>query len=242
MSFMEDHVGKRISVCIASYNGEKYILRQLRSILCQLSDEDEVIISDDNSSDSTFSIVNSIGDHRIKISHNTGNSGPVGNFEQAFKMASGDYIYVADQDDIWDQDKIETTKNLLLSYDLILTDCTVVDTIGTILSQSFFEKRGSRPGFWYNFYKNSYMGCCMAFRREVLEYALPFPKKIHMHDWWIGLLVEAKGKVFFYNKSTIQYVRHGNNASPTGERGYNVVKRFVNRLFILYYIAKRLWL
>ena len=64
----------------------------------------------------------------------------------------------------------------------MLSDCQIVDQFGDVLFVSFFDHRESRKGFWHNLYRNSYMGCCMAFRREVLEYVLPFPNKIHMHD------------------------------------------------------------
>ena len=80
----------------------------------------------------------------------------------------------------------------------------------------------------------------MAFRREVLTYALPFPIHVHMHDWWIGLLVEAKGRVFFYPKTLIKYVRHGANASPTGETGYKWTRRLFNRFLLLLQVVKRL--
>ena len=81
----------------------------------------------------------------------------------------------------------------------------------------------------------------MAFRREVTHYALPFPPQVHMHDWWIGLLVEAKGRVFFHPEPLIRYVRHGTNASPTGEVGYGFRKRLHNRFLLLLHIVKRLW-
>ncbi|GAB3034721.1 glycosyltransferase family 2 protein [Spirosoma pulveris] len=229
-----------VSVCMATYNGEKYIARQLESILCQLDSSDEIIISDDNSTDSTLLIIKMISDARIKVFINEGVSGPMGNFEQAFLRASGDYILLADQDDYWLPQKVHILSNILKYNDLVLSNCQVVDKQGTILYPSFFTYRKSKPGFWRNLYRNSYIGCCMAFRREVLSYALPIPPKVHMHDWWIGLLAEAKGKVCFYPQPLIQYVRHGENASPTGEVGYNLTKRIENRLTMLWYVTKRL--
>ncbi|WP_332871507.1 glycosyltransferase family protein [Spirosoma rhododendri] len=87
---------------------------------------------------------------------------------------------------------------LLQSNDLVLSDCQVVNEKSTIIHESFFRHRGSRTGFQHNLYKNSYVGCCMAFRREIVKYVLPFPPRVHIHDWWIGLLVEAKGRVCFF--------------------------------------------
>lgn len=218
---------------MASYNGERYIKRQLISILNQLSDNDEIIICDDSSTDNTLVVIDQLCDKRINVFSNSSRSGPVKNFEQAIKLAKGDYIFLADQDDIWLPDKISVTRTLLNEYDLVLTDCWVVNEKDVTIHKSFFKHRGSLPGFWHNFYKNSYMGCCMAFRRDILFYILPFPDKIHMHDWWIGLLVEIKGAVCFYPHPMIKYVRHGNNASPTGENQYGIVKKFKNRLFLL---------
>ena len=156
--------------------------------------------------------------------------------------ASHGMILLADQDDIWLPDKVEKIRELLKSSDLVLSDCQVVNENGAVIHESFFKHRGSKPGFWHNVYRNSYIGCCMAFRREITDYVLPFPKQIHMHDWWIGLLVEVKGRVCFYPKPLIRYVRHGSNASPTGEKGYGLMERLRNRLFLVMCVAVRLWI
>lgn len=229
-----------LSVCMATYNGEKHIWRQLMSILTQLEPNDELIISDDHSTDQTLHIIRQIADPRICVAINNGQRGPLGNFEQAIKRATGELILLADQDDVWLPNKVSIVRALLRDCDLILSDCKVIDERGTVLYESFFKHRGSKPGFFYNLYKNSYVGCCMAFRRDVLAYVLPFPAGIHMHDWWIGLLVEAKGRVCFYPEPLIQYVRHGANASPTGEKGYGLAKRLQNRLRLVLEVLKRL--
>lgn len=90
-----------ISVCMATYNGEEYIKEQLESILCQLGEMDEIIISDDGSTDNTLNIIESYNDSRIKIHINTGKHGFVYNFENALQKAKGEYIFLSDQDDIW---------------------------------------------------------------------------------------------------------------------------------------------
>lgn len=231
----------RVSVCIATYNGAAFIERQLKSILIQLHSLDEVIVSDDNSTDATCQLVKSLNDPRIRLIMNSGRKGPVGNFENALRLASGNFIFLADQDDEWLPDKVSETVAFLKIHDLVLSDCRVVDKSGGLIHESFFRLRKSRPGFWANLYKNSYNGCCMAFRRDVLDYALPFPPTIHMHDWWIGLLVEAKGRTYFYPKPLINYTRHGGNASPTGEEGYGFKTKIANRLLLFISIAKRLW-
>lgn len=229
-----------ISVCMASFNGEKVIKRQIDSILVQLGIDDELIISDDNSTDSTRHIVDLYKDKRIKFILNKGTKGPVGNFQNALMEAQGVFIFLSDQDDVWSPHKVSIMSEQLHSFDLVLSNCRVVDQDLDLLINSFFQFRGSRPGFIQNIYKNSYVGCCMAFRRDILKYVLPFPKQIHMHDWWIGLLVELKGTVKFVDLPLIDYVRHGKNVSLTGEIStVSLYKRFINRIIILWHIVCR---
>ncbi|MCX6214054.1 glycosyltransferase family 2 protein [Spirosoma sp.] len=232
----------RVSVCMAVYNGASFIERQLNSILRQLNTDDEIIISDDSSTDSTCEIIDSLHDSRIRLVKNIFQRGPVGNFENALGLASGDFVFLSDQDDEWLPNKVADTVILLENYDLVLSDCRVVNSLGDIIYKSFFQHRRSQPGFWKNLYKNSYNGCCMAFRRDVLSYALPFPSKIHMHDWWIGLLVEVKGRTYFYPKPLINYTRHGGNASPTGEDGYSLKVKIANRVSLFICVIQRLWI
>jgi len=226
------------SVCMATFNGEKYIHNQLKSILDQLQAFDEVIISDDGSTDDTIGIIKSFSDVRIKIFFNENKKGPVGNFENAILQASGDYIFLADQDDVWFDGKID--KHLLLhkSYDLVVSDAVVVNEDQEILFDSFFKARGSKAGLFKNLVRNSFLGCCMSFNREIANYSLPFPSGIHMHDWWIGLVAELKGRVIFCDDKLMSYVRHDNNASPTlGNSGYSALKRMKNRLTLAFCLS-----
>ncbi|MDE5758415.1 MAG: glycosyltransferase, partial [Allobaculum sp.] len=90
-----------ISVCIATYNGERYIETQIRSILDQLNEDDEIIISDDSSTDRTLDIIRSLNDSRIKLFAGNKFHSRTFNFENALKQATGDFIFLSDQDDIW---------------------------------------------------------------------------------------------------------------------------------------------
>lgn len=238
-----------VSVCIASYNGEKYIKEQLYSILNQLSSDDEVIISDDGSSDDTLNVISAIGDKRIKIIyHKKENckfsfSYTTRNFEHALSSAKGDVIFIADQDDIWKDNKVEICKKLLTKYDLILHDCEIIDKQGAIISPSYFDLNNSKIGIFNNIIKNSYLGCCMAFKKSVLEKAMPFPKQEVPHDIWIGLIAEAKGNVFLETKTLLKYRRHGQNVSFSGEKSTNsIFFKIKYRFIILFEIIKRLYL
>lgn len=233
----------KISVCIATYNGEKYIKEQLDSILIQLGVNDEVIISDDSSTDKTIELIEFYRDSRIRILRNQKFHSPIYNFENALKEAIGDYIFLCDQDDVWLPDKVENMLQYLVQYDLVVSDCKVVDAELNVISESFFIGRSSRKGFWRNLIKNAYLGCCMAFRKEVLRYILPFPRDIAMHDIWIGLFVEMHGNSFFLPRQLMLYRRHGANVSFGGDRSkYSLLYKIKYRLCMLFCLLKRKYL
>lgn len=228
-----------ISVCIATYNGEEYIEKQINSILVQLKNNDEIIISDDSSTDNTLDVIKSFNDERIKIFPNNKFYSPIFNFENALKQAKGDYIFLSDQDDIWLDNKVSKMVEALKQYSLVVSDCYVVDKDCNIIRDSFFLKQPT-PGILKNIIKNNYIGCCMAFRREVLTKALPFPKQIAMHDIWLGLCGSLYYKAIFIPDKLILYRRHGNNASPTGERSkYSLKYKLCYRIELILLLVKR---
>jgi glycosyltransferase involved in cell wall biosynthesis len=204
----------RISIALATYNGEKYIKEQLQSILLQLTAEDEIIISDDSSTDKTLEIISGFCSEQIHIYKNP-KKGVISNFENAISHATGDIIILCDQDDVWCPEKVVTIKKYFSKSDvkLIVSDAYITDESLNVKGSSFFELMNSGPGFIKNFLKNTYIGCCMAFRCEMKELILPFPDRIPMHDSWIGLLSELKGKVLFIPEKLIYYRRHDANAS-----------------------------
>ena len=186
-----------ISVCIATYNGEKYIKEQLLSILPQLGKKDEVIISDDHSTDNTLDIVKGLNDNRIKIVMNNREKGYTSNFENALSYAIGDYIFLSDQDDIWMSNKVDYCIAELKEYDLVVSDAILINSKGEKIDDSFFYKRNVYYTWLGNIFKFGFLGCCMAFKMNVLKKALPFPKK-HLyctHDNWIFLVAQSFYKV-----------------------------------------------
>ena len=120
-----------ISVCIATYNGAPYITEQLASICAQLSDNDEIIVSDDGSTDGTLDVVRAFGDPRIRIVHNQSQRCYTANFENALRYAQGDYIFICDQDDVWLPKKVETIVHYLRDegYSVVAHDAIVTDAI-----------------------------------------------------------------------------------------------------------------
>ena len=232
----------KISVCLATYNGAKYLKEQVDSILVQLTIDDELVVSDDYSTDSTVDILKSYNDSRIKIYFNSIRKGVVGNFENAISNAKGDIIILSDQDDIWLPNKVKTCIEGLQSYDLVITDCRVVDSNLNVIHNSFFKILNSGKGFWKNFRHNTYIGACIAFKRDCLRYILPFPNALPVfHDSWIASLVEIKGSVSFIPECCMLYRRHGNNASMTSTKSsLPLWMQFKYRLHFLYLILLRL--
>ena len=203
-----------ISVCIATYNGERYIRQQIESIVCQLNVDDEIIVSDDGSTDGTLDIVKGIGDKRIKIIEGPGRKSPILNFECALKASKGDFIFLSDQDDVWKPDKVEICMKWLKTYHCVVSDAEVTDNRLKPLYPSLYDIMQVRQGRIYNtIWKNGYTGCCMAFRRNVLEASLPFPKDIPMHDIWIGNVAAYKYNVIFIPDRLIHFRRHENTIS-----------------------------
>lgn len=201
---------------MAVKNGENYIAEQIDSITDQLGDSDELIVSDDHSTDSTPDIVRSFNDPRIKtVSSNR--HGATHNFEMALSRSAGDYIFLADQDDIWHSDKLATMMPYFNEFDVVVCDCMLVDEKRNVISESFFEVNKSGKGFLRNLISNSYMGCCMGFRREVLAKALPFPTGTTIHDFWIGMVAETQFRSLFLDKTLVSHRIHGANASTSGK-------------------------
>jgi glycosyltransferase involved in cell wall biosynthesis len=222
---------------MATHNGEKYIKEQLDSVLCQLGKDDEIIISDDDSTDSTVAIVTGYKDSRITVYRNVKRKGVTGNFENALIHAGGDYIFLSDQDDVWKENKVRVCVEKLNDCDVVVSDCTVVDDGLQVIAPSFFEKNNTRKGLVQNLYHNSYMGCCMAFRRTLLQRSLPFPKHIPVHDVWIGFVAGLFYTTRFIPHALVLYRRHGNNSTPTSQPShYRVWKKITFRWNLLRYI------
>jgi len=230
----------KISVCIASFNGAKYLKDQLDSIISQLPESSEILISDDGSKDKTIALINEYSDPRITLYKNSFRN-IVKNFEFLLTKAKGDYIFLCDQDDIWLSDKISKVMSELSSNDLVVHDAIIVDENLNEICDSFYKTRKSASGFLKNLYKNSYIGCCMAFRREVLQNVLPFPSNIPMHDSWIGCLLDFNNnKVKFIGDKLLLYRRHGHNASPeSGKSKFSFLKKMNFRIFLCYHVLKR---
>lgn len=237
----------KISVCLASFNGGKFIVEQINSILPQIGPDDEVIISDDGSSDHTEFLIRALNDSRIKFLNHTKHKSKYNiskvakNFEFALKNSSGDVIFLSDQDDIWMPDKVSNTLSYLSCFDLVVSNCSLVDQNQNIIAKSYFEIFNSRPGILNNLYKNSYLGSCMAFKRSILGHCIPFPAGPIGHDIWIGLVAEIFNfKIIFADFTGILYRRHPSSVTSSGFKSENtLIFRFHFRLFLIFNLAIR---
>lgn len=211
------------SVCMATYNGERYIQRQLESILKQLDSMDEVIIFDDCSTDNTRKVIKAMDDSRIHLYKNIKNLGVNKTFENALKKARGDIIFLSDQDDIWLDDKVAFIIDYFQKHsdvDVIQHDAEVVYENLTVIDKSFFHWRGHvGPSVIRNLLRDTHLGCCMAMRRNVINDCLPITS-IPYHDKWIGVVAPLTGhKVMFIPTVLMKYIRHvGTSTDPMFHR------------------------
>lgn len=182
-----------ISVCIATYNGAKYIEAQLTSILNQLGDDDEVIVSDDSSTDNTIEVIRQFNDSRIKIY--TGNmfKSPILNFEHAISKATGNFIFLSDQDDEWAPNKIATLLPMLDEKMMVASHFSFIDRHSNPIASEM--RNQPSKSFIRNFIKPTIPGCCMAFTAELKKKIIPFPMGISMHDWWITLIAGLNNQI-----------------------------------------------
>lgn len=237
------NIEKKLSVCLATFNGENYIKAQIVSILNQLSIFDELIISDDHSTDNTVNIVREFKDNRIKLIFNNLDKGYTGNFENAINHSSGDIIFLSDQDDVWIDGKVTKMIEVLGGCELAVSNAQFVDKDLNILHQTLFKLRGEKKGFFNNIYKFRYLGACMAFRREILLKLMPFPKNriLCPHDMWIALISEFYFKVETLAEPLILYRRHEKTVSNGGEKNNNSIFLMLSfRLYSLLMVLTRL--
>ncbi len=222
------------SVCMASYNGERFIRKQLESILAQIGANDEVIIIDDGSSDSTPDIVRQMAasDPRLKLIVNEKNLGVNGTFEKAIGMATGRCIFLSDQDDIWTDgryqlmlDAIDKNKVLCVAgnFSLIDADGKPLDLdMGRLYAKDSSAYAKNILSIFTG--STCYFGCCMAFDSKLKETILPFPEGIECHDLWIAMAANYLKSNAHLDDIVLLHRMHGNNATETQRALKNKIK------------------
>jgi len=233
-------VTSTISVALCTYNGERFIAQQLRSILEQTRPADELVVSDDGSSDGTLRIVDevfaaaradgtekargTVSIPRLTLLKNPAPLGVVRNFEQAMGAATGDLIALCDQDDRWAPDKLERFERAFADDPgllLLNSDARLVNDAGEPLGYTLFNAIALTPaeralvrkgdGFAALLGRNFVTGATTVFRRKLLQQAVPFPES-WVHDEWLAILAASFGRFDFLDAQLIDYRQHGGNA------------------------------
>jgi glycosyltransferase involved in cell wall biosynthesis len=219
-----------ISVCIATYNGEKYIREQLNSILMQLGQTDEIVICDDRSSDKTLEVIESYHDSRIQTHRNEERLGHVRNFEKAIRLSRGDYIFLSDQDDVWLPGRVQEmlkkmqgeARVMLVASNFDLISSQGVDVgefrlLGPDKRSMLLQVLAIFAG------KAPYFGCTFLLKRDILDYILPIPKDIESHDIWIALIASIFGRVVNIPGATLKHRIHESNLTTKSRRALKLV-------------------
>ncbi len=233
-----------ISVCMATYNGERFVKQQIDSILCQLDENDELIISDDGSTDKTLEIIESYCDKRIKVLHHFH---PIlkknlsqhlrvltyatSNFENALLHCNGDIIYLSDQDDIWPDNKVSVCNELLKEHDFVMTNFSIIDDNGRIQTNRYYKSKPFFGKVIKDILHPHYIGCCCCFSKKLLDQALPFPKHICCHDLWLGCIASRFFHPFFYEESLLFHrVGISNTSTATKQSENTMIEKFLYRV------------
>lgn len=229
-----------ISVCIATFNGEDFIIQQIDSILNNIRVNDEIIIVDDCSTDKTVEIISDLNDKRIKLFTNQTNSGEVFSFNRALSLAKNNLIFLSDQDDVWLKgraelmiQKLKLNRSFLLSsnFDWIDKDNNYLDI--------FYDGVSSKDSLKH--FKNivdifvgrtNYFGCSMLLLRDALNIILPIPRFVESHDLWIALVANILKKNCHIDDKTFLKRSHKNNLTSTISNR-NFLKKIWSRIIFL---------
>ncbi len=241
-----------ISVVVASYNGAKFIERQLDSILNQNNkDVDEIVVVDDCSTDETVKIVNSYSNRGVRLFENKVNLGVVKTFNKGLELARGEYIFLADQDDVWHPDKVYKMFSRIKKMEythgsgnpfLLVHDTRILNGEGEVIANSFWNYRGYHPGketLLSTFIGNTFTGCCMFFNKKLKELVIPIPDVSIYHDHWIGIVAQNNYCVETMDVCLMDWIRHGNNCTVTQSKAsyFKRIIRFLNNCVDEKYMA-----
>jgi glycosyltransferase involved in cell wall biosynthesis len=229
-----------ISVVVASYNGERFIAEQLRSILAQLSPDDELIVSDDDSTDGTAERVERESDPRIRLLRSRQRVGYVRNFERGFAAARGSTIFLSDQDDVWLPGKVTEMMSALRAKACAASDAIVVGESLEQLHASYFEYRKARTFSTLEILmRPPVIGATLALRSAYLATLLPVPAGVP-HDVWFSFNAAWHGELQIIRRPLILYRRHANVASPTASGNRRSIAAIVaERAHLLGAVARR---
>lgn len=205
----------RITVVMATYNGARYLPEQINSLLAALGPNDEIVVSDDSSTDETRRVVSANTDPRIHLLPAGPRLGYQGNFQRAIRASRGQFIFFSDQDDLCLPQRIGNSLAALEDADCVCGDAILVDQDLVVLQPSFFAAREARFSALRLFIRPAVIGATMACRRDFVMKNLPFPPKVP-HDMWLSIRSARRGRLAVSREPFILYRRHAATASITG--------------------------
>lgn len=231
----------KVAVLMSTFNGEKYLRTQLDSILNQVDVDLKIYIRDDKSSDSTLSILKEYSDKYDNIFWYSGTTNK-GACESFFELMSQkreeEYYALADQDDIWDCDKLISAINLMKNYPnniplLYYSNLRIVDCNGTFLRNSHVKPM--IPGAKYSYFSDVFVtGCTAVYNKKLADYAVTIkPTNFSMHDTWLYIVASMMGKCVYDFDPHISYRQHSRNVIGTRKKRISLesFKRELNNYF-----------
>lgn len=228
---------KKPQILLSAYNGTDYLEQQITSLLNQKEVNIQIISRDDESIDQTKNILNCYD--KIKVLENNNNLGIKQSFtvllEYVLKNTNENYILFCDQDDVWKKDKVKKTFEKMQELEklypdtpiLIHTDLHVTDENLNIIDNSFWHYEHINPSknsLGNLLMQNTITGCTTMINRKLAKLAMPIPDECIMHDWWIGLVASAFGKIGYLDEPTMYYRQHDKN--DTGAKRYSIKNIF----------------
>jgi len=225
---------KLVSIAMTTYNGEKYIIEQLESILDQTYNNLEIIICDDISNDETVDIIKKYQkkDLRIKLYVNEKNLGFKKNFEKAILLCSGDFIALADQDDVWKKTKIEKLVENIEHYDLIHSAASLIDENSNMISEKWLKQDDFKYSFEKLVFGNTITGCTVLFKESLSKDFFPIPSGEKYHDWWLALLASKANGIKYIDEPLIYYRQH--SRQDTGAKIETKFQKFLRVIFDIF--------
>ncbi len=220
-----------ISVALSTYNGARFLKEQLDSIVRQTYSNLEIVIVDDASSDDTFAILEAYQaqDVRIRLLRNRYNIGFLRSFERALSACTGDFIALADQDDIWLEHKLESLYQDIGDNLLIYSGVSLIDAQGAKLEGIFPALNRLQGACSLSLVMgNCIIGHACLIRRDLLALALPFPRGIAVHDQWLGIVAGASGRLKASDQILSLYRKHDSNVMLSSKRKRKV-PRYVKK-------------
>jgi len=207
----------RISIAMATYNGAQHLQAQLDSFVAQTRHPDELVVTDDGSSDGTIDILAEFAERApfaVKVHRNEHRLGWGQNFNRALLHTTGDLVFISDQDDVWFPEKIErmtaaalrNPRHYLFMHDAAITDADLHPSGDTLLGQR--RALGQPDAGFPN-------GCCITVTRGLLNLCLPMPKGYPAHDVWLTVIAEALTRRHLL-PDVLQYYRRHNSAVNGG--------------------------